>query len=150
MAGEGFHRERSGWQPTAAQRRVLDALTQRLTNAEIAVRLGVSPETVKWHVSELLGETGLKDRHALARWWQRETHKAERRHVFAPLLSLLAHRASLLVLPAVVAVAIGLALLLRSGGNDKTPPPQSAAAPSVIERRRAASGREPNAGAIPT
>jgi DNA-binding CsgD family transcriptional regulator len=67
---EGYHRLKGGWQPSAAERRVLDELAAGRTNAEIAVRLGPSPETVKSHISRILGETGCADRSALARWWQ--------------------------------------------------------------------------------
>jgi DNA-binding CsgD family transcriptional regulator len=65
-----YRRRKKGWSPTAAQARVLDALAEGMTNAEIAVRLGISPETVKWHVSELLSETGLEGREDLTLWWR--------------------------------------------------------------------------------
>src|SRR3954447_24474401 len=45
---------------------VLDALAQRLTNAEIAARLFISVRTVESHVSALLRKLGASDRHALA------------------------------------------------------------------------------------
>ena len=55
---EGHHWRRREW-PSAAQRRVLDVLLDRRTNAQISALLGLSFETVKWHVSELLAEPGL-------------------------------------------------------------------------------------------
>lgn len=67
---EGYHRKSGKWEPSPAQRRVLDLLGDSRSNAEIAVRLGVSPETVKTHVSQMLSETGTADREALAAWWR--------------------------------------------------------------------------------
>jgi DNA-binding CsgD family transcriptional regulator len=76
MAREGYHQFRD-WQPSDRQRQVLDLLVEGKNNAEIALALDVTPDGVKWHISELLGETGLDDRQALARWWVEE--KARRR-----------------------------------------------------------------------
>ena len=47
---------------------MLEELRRGGTNAEIAVRLGVSPDAVKYHVSNMLGKLGLDDRHQLASW----------------------------------------------------------------------------------
>ena len=53
---------------TPAEERVLDHIRQGQTNAEIAVRLGVSVNTVRYHVSNLLSKTGVGERRELARW----------------------------------------------------------------------------------
>lgn len=53
---------------TPAEWRVLEELRRGGTNAEIAVRLGVSPDAVKYHTSNMLGKLGLDDRHELAGW----------------------------------------------------------------------------------
>ena len=53
---------------TPAEWRVLEELRKGGTNAEIAVRLGISPDAVKYHISNMLGKLGLEDRHALAAW----------------------------------------------------------------------------------
>ena len=53
---------------TPAEQRVLEHLRERLPNAEIGVRLGVSPDAVKYHVSNMLGKLGLENREQLAAW----------------------------------------------------------------------------------
>ncbi|MBK7127499.1 MAG: helix-turn-helix transcriptional regulator [Dehalococcoidia bacterium] len=53
---------------TPAEERVLAHLRRGLTNAEIAVRLGVSLDAVKYHVSNMLGKLGLQNREQLAEW----------------------------------------------------------------------------------
>ena len=53
---------------TPAEWRVLEELREGGTNAEIAVRLGVSPDAVKYHISNMLGKLGLDDGHRLATW----------------------------------------------------------------------------------
>ena len=53
---------------TPAERRVLEELRRGGTNAEIAVRLGVTLDAVKFHISNMLGKLGLDNRHELAAW----------------------------------------------------------------------------------
>ena len=53
---------------TPAEWRVLDALRDGGTNAEIAQRLGLSADTVKTHISNMLAKLDLRDRRALAAW----------------------------------------------------------------------------------
>ncbi|MYA53025.1 MAG: hypothetical protein F4X89_06035 [Dehalococcoidia bacterium] len=53
---------------TPGEQRVLEELRQGGTNAEIAVRLRLSPETVKTHIARMLSKLGLEDRHELASW----------------------------------------------------------------------------------
>lgn len=55
-----------------------------LTNAEIATGLGLSLDTVKYHVANMLGKLGFEDRHELAAW------EPERRRSLLPLLALVA------------------------------------------------------------
>ena len=47
---------------------MLEELRRGGTNVEIAVRLRLSPETVKTHIASMLGKLGLDDRHTLASW----------------------------------------------------------------------------------
>ena len=53
---------------TPAEQRVLEELRKGGTNAEIAVRLGRSPETVRTHVASMLAKLELADRYELAAW----------------------------------------------------------------------------------
>ena len=128
MSREGYHRRRPTWTATTAQRRVLDALTEGLTNAEIAVRLHVSPETVKWHIGELLAETGLLDRQALAGWWRQAADEQGDRRGLALPASLLARVLSLV--GAILLGAVAVRLLLPGGEADSpvaSPPLEQAA-----------------------
>lgn len=103
---EGYRWFRGTWEPSAAERRVLDELAAGRTNAEIALRLGVSSETVKSHVARMLGEAGCADRQALVRWWQEQV---QRRPLFVQLFGFAARTAAMLV-----AMALG-GLLLVAG-----------------------------------
>lgn len=47
---------------TIREREVLDALADGSTNKEIALKLGISPGTVKTHVERLIGKLGVRDR----------------------------------------------------------------------------------------
>lgn len=53
---------------TPAEWRVLEALREGGTNAEIGARLGISADAVKYHISNMLGKLELRDRRALAAW----------------------------------------------------------------------------------
>ena len=47
---------------------VLALLRERLTNDAIAERLGISADTAKYHVSEIITKLGVRDRHEAATW----------------------------------------------------------------------------------
>jgi DNA-binding CsgD family transcriptional regulator len=53
---------------TPREQEVLAYLRDDLTNAEIAVRLGISPDGVKYHVSEILSKLGVSSRQEAAAW----------------------------------------------------------------------------------
>ncbi len=53
---------------TPAEERVLAFIREGKHNAENAVRLGISNDTVKYHVKNMLGKLGLSSRDELARW----------------------------------------------------------------------------------
>ena len=53
---------------TPGEQRVLEELRKGGTNVEIAIRLGLSPETVKTHIASMLSKLYLADRGQLAAW----------------------------------------------------------------------------------
>ena len=57
---------------------MLEELRQGGTNAEIAVRLGLSPETVKTHVANMLSKLDLRGRRELAAWQPQEASARRR------------------------------------------------------------------------
>ncbi len=109
---------------------MLNALIENKTNAEIGVRLQISPETVKWHVSELLAETGSADRQELAAWWQRRRHDSK--SILPPWLPR----------PLVAAMAVGgvaavigtLALMAMRPGKASIVSSEISGGPAVVER----------------
>jgi DNA-binding CsgD family transcriptional regulator len=120
----GFRRRWGGWRPSRAQQRILDALAQGSTNAAIAAQLSISPETVKWHVSELLAETGLSDRRELASWWTSEREDRDRAVALPALFSLRPGLLPAVALAAVIALVVTAVFLLvqRSGSDDQDQP----------------------------
>ena len=54
---------------------VLALVREGLTNEQIASRLGISRDGVKYHVSEILGKLGMEDRIEAARWYDRQTRQ---------------------------------------------------------------------------
>ncbi len=74
---------------TPAEWRVLEEVRTGATNAEIAVRLGVSPFTVKYHISNILGKLGLRNRREIATW-RREPERVRLPQVAAARLRALA------------------------------------------------------------
>jgi Tol biopolymer transport system component/DNA-binding CsgD family transcriptional regulator len=58
------------------RRQVLDGVEAGKSNGVLARELGVTVDGVKWHVSELLLDTGCRDRRELAEWWRRERRRA--------------------------------------------------------------------------
>jgi DNA-binding NarL/FixJ family response regulator len=59
--------KRRGVELTSREWEVLELLREELSTAEIAARLGVSPVTVRRHVSAILGKLRVTDRKAMAR-----------------------------------------------------------------------------------
>lgn len=60
---------------TPAEQRVLEEVRRGGTNVEIALRLGLSPETVKTHIASMLSKLDLADRRQLAAWQGDEEHR---------------------------------------------------------------------------
>jgi DNA-binding CsgD family transcriptional regulator len=53
---------------TPREQEVLDLLRRGLTNEQIAVRLGISRDGAKFHVSQILSRLGVTTRHEAALW----------------------------------------------------------------------------------
>ncbi len=108
---------------TPAEQRVLEELRKGGTNAEIAVRLGIGPETVKTHISSMLEKLEVESRQDLARWRPDE----ERRRLLGPFAlpgtlagggrPLLWAGAGLATAAVAVVAAVALVVLLRGGGE---------------------------------
>jgi DNA-binding CsgD family transcriptional regulator len=122
---EGYRWRRRGWRPNDRQREVLDLLAEGKSNAEIAVRLGITLDGAKWHVSELLAETGCADRRALAAWWREERDVGRGARVFGPLLLRLAVAGAGV---ATVAMLLALVAALSDGEPGPASPEASAGA----------------------
>jgi DNA-binding CsgD family transcriptional regulator len=146
---EGYHRHRGVWRPSDRQRQLLDLLAESQSNAEIAECLGVTVDGAKWHVGELLAETGLKDRQALAAWW-REERERRQQPAFLSLWPPLPRVAIAGSAAAVVLVIVTGWLLWGRGSGDgeDLPLPQAASAdvapsPSTTPQRSIAAGPAP-------
>lgn len=77
---DGYRWWRKGWQPSPAQRRILDGVAAGEGNAALAKRLGLSVETVRWHVRQLIDETDSDGRAGLARWWEERQRPTAHAH----------------------------------------------------------------------
>jgi DNA-binding CsgD family transcriptional regulator/catechol 2,3-dioxygenase-like lactoylglutathione lyase family enzyme len=55
---------------TPTEWKVTHAVQHGMTNRQVAERNGVSPDGVKFHVGNVLGKLGLRDRKALRQWFQ--------------------------------------------------------------------------------
>ena len=71
---------------TPRQWQVLRLIREGLSNEQIALRLGISTDGVKFHVSEILGKLGVSNRNEAARWL------TEGEHAAGPTASLVSHR----------------------------------------------------------
>ena len=67
------------------QRQILDGLVDGKSNGVLAEQLGITIDGVKWHVSQMLWDTGCTDRYQLADWWERE-RGPQRRGAFVGFL----------------------------------------------------------------
>lgn len=138
---EGYHWFRGWRKPTAAQRRVLDELVAGGTYAQIASRLGISEDGVKWHLSELREETGLADRSELAEWWEEERNRPAVNLLlpFAALWRFASQNAVATVVAAgIVAVSLAIGWLAYDGLRGDEDTTVTGAAPVQTPERAAA------------
>jgi hypothetical protein len=63
---------------------VLSFIRDGLTDAEIAVRLGISPDTVKFHVSRILSKLRIRTREDAAQWESEKSPTSRLRRVQFP------------------------------------------------------------------
>lgn len=110
---------------TPAEWRVLEHVRAGRTNAEIAVRLGVSPNTVRYHVSNMLAKLRLENRQSLARWIGRPRRL---RAALAWLVGTPVRAGAVLGLTALVVALIAVAGAPRGG----PPPPATVPAAETV------------------
>ena len=123
---------------TPAEWRVLEELRKGGTNAEIAVRLGVSPDAVKYHISNMLGKLSLQDRHELGAWQPATTRDRFRALLATPVSLALFGRplwwagTGAVALAGIAVVTILLVVLQRNGepGPIASPPTPLADTPT--------------------
>jgi DNA-binding CsgD family transcriptional regulator len=117
---------------TARQREVLDLVLRDHTNAEIAERLGISIQGVKWHVTELLDRYEVTNRSDLIAAVEAGRRPRARLSRLAAGLAGLLSKKVLATGIAVVAVGgIAGGALLLAGMEDDTHAPPAVAAPLV-------------------
>jgi DNA-binding CsgD family transcriptional regulator len=92
---------------------VLGLLRERLTNEQIAERLGISLDGAKYHVSEILSKLGVETREEAAVW-----EPTERRRWWQRLIALPA-AAKIVGVAAVIAAAAGVGLLSWNGASEE-------------------------------
>ena len=138
---------------TPSEQRVLEELRKGGTNAEIAVRLGIGPETVKTHIANMLEKLDLADRRQLA-VWRPKTGRGRLRALLAlPATAAAVGRplawvgASLVVTAGLVVVVLFVAVL---GTSDPAPEPSVAATPEPTATAKSTSTLEPTTAPEPT
>jgi DNA-binding CsgD family transcriptional regulator len=108
---------------TPAEQRVLALLREGITNAEIAVRLGISPDGVKYHVSNMLSKLHMERREQLALWKPSRSPVIRRTWAALALGGLLAGAG---------AIAVGGIVFYRGGGDGTEGPAVAQAATPTL------------------
>ncbi|MPZ49963.1 MAG: hypothetical protein GEU75_11830 [Dehalococcoidia bacterium] len=123
---------------------VIALLADRLTNEQIAVRLGISENTVKSHVSEILSKLDLADRLDASRWYAVNERRALalvpffgwfERHSWRLSLKVAGGLLGAVTLTAMAALAVGV-LLMDSRDSASGPPhaPEGRTGDSSLDR----------------
>jgi DNA-binding CsgD family transcriptional regulator len=114
---------------TPREREVLALVAQGRTNGEIAERLGISFETAKWHVSEILSKLPVDTREEAADEWRRHNGLAPRLQRVLRAIGTSAWLkwagGSAAVLTAVAAAAIIVALAINQTDDDAAAPDET-------------------------
>ena len=139
---------------TPAEWRVLDALREGGTNAEIAARLGLSLETIKSHISNMLAKLELRDRRALAAW-RPDARRRRLGGVLAVPAALWSVGRPLMWVGAGVATLAGVAvvvvaLVALEGIVERDGDPRAGVAPPPTTSTPAAAPAAPGSCATPT
>ena len=114
MQGRGRGRPRHPGVLTPGEERVLEEVRNKGgTNAEIAARLDLSPETVKTHIARMLSKLDLPNRRALAAW------RPGGGDGWRPLVVRAAPEAARRMGQAAVIIALGLVLVLVFARSDE-------------------------------
>ena len=107
---------------TPAEWRILDEVRTGATNAEIAIRLGISPYTVKYHVSNILGKLELRNRRQIATWSPQPERVRFGEMVGARLRALVAPLAAPLRLPLEAPRRVGRRCRCHARGHPRRRP----------------------------
>jgi DNA-binding CsgD family transcriptional regulator len=98
---------------------VLDLLRERLTNEQIAERLGITLDGAKYHVSEILSKLGVATREEAAAWTSARVRPSWQRLIALPVAAKVAGVLTL------VTVAAGLGVLAWGVAETGGPPEQA-------------------------
>lgn len=118
---------------TPREAEVLDLLRRGLSNRQIARQLGVSADAAKYHVSQIIGKLGVRNRYEAAVWPERPPWWAAGLLPLGFLLRRLSvgwlARGASAVAGVGIAAGIGLLVwgLLRTSGGGATPSPAESA-----------------------
>ena len=122
---------------TPAEWRVLEELRTGGTYAEIAVRLGVSPDAIRFHVRNMRDKLNLRDRAELVAWRPPDGARRRRfRALLAPFAGLPVAARTVAGVAVAAAVAGGIVATLvlvvaLRGGGEAPPPAAIAGVPSA-------------------
>ncbi|HEX5479986.1 MAG TPA: LuxR C-terminal-related transcriptional regulator, partial [Dehalococcoidia bacterium] len=109
---------------TPRQWEVLELLRQGLTNEEIAQRLGITHDSAKFQVSEILGKLGVANRYEAASWRPEPESGRRRTWALAPVAVLHKLKWNALATAGAAAVTIGalaaVGLLIWGVGKTST------------------------------
>lgn len=121
---------------TPREQDVLSLIREGLTNEQIAARLGITFETAKHHVSEIISKLGVATREEAAATWAARTRQPVLPRIMAGVASIATLKVALIGTSAIALAAVaglGVAVLLQSGDDDESlsPTPSSSPTPTA-------------------